>query len=193
MFNIILFGPPGSGKGTQAKKLAEAFELLHISTGDLLRSEIKNGTQLGLEAKRFIDAGELVPDQVVLGMLRSAVEKYPEAKGVIYDGFPRTIVQSEAIDAMLAEDQERINVLIALAVDEEEIVQRILERAKTSGRTDDADEDTVRARIQVYKEQTAPVFDYYDRADVAYELNGMGSIDEVYARLSKLVEQAQTA
>ena len=190
MFNIILFGPPGSGKGTQAKKLAEQFDLLHISTGDLFRFEIGNNTELGQEAQAYMDAGKLVPDELVLRMLASAVAKHPDILGVIYDGFPRTVVQAEELGNMLQHQGHAVNLLLALVVDEEEIVQRILERSKTSGRSDDADESTVRARIQVYKDQTAPVYDFYDKQGIAYEVNGIGSIDEVTSRLTRLVDVA---
>lgn len=191
MFNIILFGPPGSGKGTQAKQLSSDFDLLHISTGDLFRSEIGNQTELGKEAKGYMDAGDLVPDELVLRMLKNAVAQHPDINGVIYDGFPRTVVQAEALNEMLHQDGERVNILIALAVDEEEIVQRILERSKTSGRADDANEETVRARIKVYKEQTTPVYHFYEKLGNAYEVDGMGSIEEVYARLAGLIRTAQ--
>jgi len=191
MFNLILFGPPGSGKGTQAIKLATQYGFLHISTGDLFRAEIGGSTPLGLEAKSYMDAGKLVPDQVVLGMLKKAVDENPDIEGVIFDGFPRTIVQAKALNEMLAAKEQDLDLLIALTVDEEEIVQRILERSKTSGRVDDADEETIRERINVYHRQTSPVFDFYNELDNAYEIDGMGTIDEVFERLSGLIARAQ--
>lgn len=191
MFNLILFGPPGSGKGTQAKKLAAQYGFLHISTGDLFRAEIGGGTPLGLEAKSYMDAGKLVPDEVVLGMLKKAVDDNPDIKGVIFDGFPRTIVQAKALNEMLASKQHGLDLLISLTVNEEEIVQRILERSKTSGRVDDSNEDTIRQRIQVYHDQTSPVYDFYNELGQAYEIDGMGTIDDVFERLSGLIARAQ--
>ncbi len=191
MFNLILFGPPGSGKGTQAKKLAEQYGFLHISTGDLFRSEIGGGTPLGLEAKSYIDAGKLVPDQVTLGMLAKAVDEHPDIEGVIFDGFPRTIVQAKALNAILDEKGQDLDLLISLTVNEEEIVERILERSKTSGRVDDADEATIRKRISVYHEETSHVYDFYDELGHAYEIDGMGGIEQVFERLSGLIARTQ--
>lgn len=188
MINLILFGPPGSGKGTQAAKLIEKYNLLHISTGDLFRYEIGNETPLGLEAKSYIDKGELVPDSVTIGMLRNKVEANPDVAGYIFDGFPRTIPQSEALDILMAEMGQEISKLIMLSVDDEEIVKRLLERGKTSGRKDDADESVIRNRIQVYKENTFPVYDFYAQKGKSVKLDGVGSIAEIADRLNGQID-----
>lgn len=188
MKHIILFGPPGSGKGTQATKLAERFNLVHISTGDLFRYEIGNSTPLGLEAKSFMDKGMLVPDSITVGMLKNKVEQHPDAEGFILDGFPRTIPQAEALDEFLASREESVNGLISLNVTDEEIVGRLLERGKSSGRSDDSDESIIRNRIKVYKEQTSPVFDFYAKKDLSKKVEGMGSIEEIFDRLSTVIQ-----
>lgn len=188
MTNIILFGPPGSGKGTQAKKLADKYQFLHISTGDLFRAEIGNKTELGQKALSFINQGLLVPDEITIGMLRKKVEENHEVQGVIFDGFPRNVLQAEALDELLAERDQKIAALIALTVDDEEIINRILERAKTSGRPDDADEEIIRNRIKVYNEETAPVYKYYEEDGRSYRVNGVGSIEEIFQRLSDLID-----
>lgn len=185
MINIILFGPPGSGKGTQAKKLVEQYGLLHISTGDLFRYEMGNDTPLGKKAKSYIEKGELVPDSVTVGMLRNKVEANPDVPGYIFDGFPRTIPQSAALDELLQEKGHQVDRLIMLDVPDDEIVKRILERGKTSGRKDDLDEDIIRNRIEVYKSETSPVFDYYQQKDKSVKVNGVGSIDDIFGRLCK--------
>ena len=189
MKNLILFGPPGSGKGTQAAKLIEKYHLVHISTGDLFRYEMGNNTPLGLQAKAFRAEGKLVPDEVTIGMLRNKVEAHPEAKGFIFDGFPRTIPQAEALDALLAEMNTAIAGLIALEVDDEEIVQRILNRGITSGRPDDNDESVVRKRIQVYKNETTPVFEYYAQQDKSHSIPGVGEIEVIFDRLCSAIDQ----
>ena len=183
MLNLILFGPPGSGKGTQAAKLVEKYNLLHISTGDLFRYEIGNQTALGMEAKSYMDKGQLVPDSVTIGMLKNKVLDNPEVNGYIFDGFPRTIAQSEALDELLDELGQPITSLIALEVEEEEIVQRLLERGKSSGRPDDADEEVIRKRISVYLAQTTPVYEYYQNHGKSVCIKGMGSIEEIFAAL----------
>lgn len=188
MINLILFGPPGSGKGTQALKLVDRYELVHISTGDLFRYEMSNNTPLGLEAKAFIARGELVPDSVTIGMLRNKVEAHPEAKGFIFDGFPRTIPQAAALDALLLSKNTQVQALIALQVEEEEIVKRILLRGTTSGRTDDNDQTVVRNRIEVYKSETTPVFDYYHQKGRSHTVNGMGGVEEIFERLTGLID-----
>ena len=184
MLNIILFGPPGSGKGTQALHVVKSHGLVHISTGNLFRYEIDNGTDLGRDAQRYMDQGQLVPDTVTIGMLRAEIGRHPEAAGFIFDGFPRTVAQAEALDRLLADMGEEIRVLIALEVDEEEITRRLLERAKTSGRTDDASEETIRRRYQVYLEQTAPVYDYYDAKGKARRVHGIGEERAILERLT---------
>jgi len=189
MINLILFGPPGSGKGTQAEKLVEKFNLLHISTGDLFRYEIGNKTELGLRAKSYIDKGELVPDEVTIGMLKNKVNSNPDVKGYIFDGFPRTIKQSKALDAFLAEKGNEVSVLIALDVEEEELVQRLLKRGETSGRKDDSNEEIIRNRIKVYHKETTPVFSFYADTEKSVNISGMGSIDEIFERLCFVVTQ----
>ncbi len=189
MKNLILFGPPGSGKGTQAERLIEKYGLVHISTGDLFRYEMGNNTPLGLQAKAYMAEGRLVPDEVTIGMLRNKVEMHPEATGFIFDGFPRTIPQAEALDRLLADMGTEIAGLIALDVDEEEIVTRILNRGKSSGRPDDNDESIIRNRITVYKEQTTPVFDYYAELGKSHSIAGVGSIDDIFERLCSTIDQ----
>lgn len=188
MINLILFGPPGSGKGTQAAQLIEKYNLVHISTGDLFRYEMGNNTPLGLKAKEYMAKGELVPDSVTIGMLRNKVEAHPEARGFIFDGFPRTIPQAEALDALLTSMDTSVTMLIALHVDDEEIVQRILLRGASSGRPDDNDEAVVRKRITVYKNDTTPVFDYYDAQQKSHNVDGIGSIPEIFGRLCDLID-----
>ena len=188
MINLILFGPPGSGKGTQAAKLVERYGFLHISTGDLFRYEMGNDTPLGMEAKSYIEKGELVPDSVTVGMLRNKVEANMDVKGFIFDGFPRTIPQSEALDQLLDEKGTCVSQLIMLDVPDDEIVTRLLERGKTSGRADDTNEEIIRNRIEVYKGETAPVFDYYSQQDVAQKVWGIGSIEEIFERLCAAID-----
>lgn len=188
MTNIILFGPPGSGKGTQAAKMIEKYGLVHISTGDLFRYEMGNDTPLGQQAKAYMAKGELVPDSVTIGMLRNKVDAHPDAQGFIFDGFPRTINQAQALDALLTEKNAAIDALIALQVDDEEIVKRIKNRGATSGRADDNDEQIIRNRIQVYKNETTPVFDYYDRQGKSHSINGIGQIDEIFDLISGVID-----
>lgn len=185
--NLILFGPPGSGKGTQAVSIANRFELIHISTGDLFRYELGNNTPLGQEARSYMNKGQLVPDDVTIRMLKKRMNEFPEAKGFIFDGFPRTIPQAEALDQLLAEMGESISALIALSVEEDEIVHRLLERGKISGREDDANEEVIRNRIHVYHQNTAPVYSHYDNLGLAQEISGMGTIGEIGNRLESLV------
>lgn len=189
MINLILFGPPGSGKGTQAAKLVDQYNLLHISTGDLFRYEIGNDTPLGLKAKSYMSKGELVPDEVTIGMLRNKVEANPDVQGYIFDGFPRTIPQAAALDNLLAEMAQEVTGLIALSVDDEEIVKRLLDRGKTSGRSDDTDESIIRNRIDVYKSETSPVFDFYAKKDKSQTVDGIGSIDEIFGRLCVAIDE----
>lgn len=191
MKNIILFGPPGSGKGTQAKKLQERFNLLHISTGDLFRSEIKENTRLGKLAQTYMSKGKLVPDEVTIGMLENIIDRNLGIQGFIFDGFPRTIEQAEALDSILKKRNTAIFKLLALTVTDEEIINRIKERAKTSGRTDDSDENIIQNRIDVYNNSTQPVYDYYDRLEKAQAVNGMGSIAEIHERLASCIVEEE--
>ena len=189
MISIVMFGPPGSGKGTQAAKLVDKYNLLHISTGDLFRYEMGNDTELGKLAKDYIKKGELVPDEVTVGMLRNKVEANLEVAGYIFDGFPRTVPQAKALDHLLAEHGQEVSALLMLDVDDEEIVKRILERGKTSGRPDDNDEAIIRNRINVYKSETTPVYDFYAQSDKSAKIDGMGSIDDIFDRLCQQVDQ----
>lgn len=188
MLNIVLFGPPGAGKGTQATRLVEKFNLVHLSTGDIFRANIKEETELGTLAKQYIDKGELVPDEVTIGMLESEVEKTESAKGFIFDGFPRTTFQAEALDKFLDDKRTEITVMLALDVDDDELVKRILNRAKDSGRADDADESIIRNRIEVYNKHTAVVADFYEAKNKFKKIDGIGSIDEISERLYKAIE-----
>jgi len=186
---LVFFGPPGSGKGTQAAKMIDKYGLVHISTGDLFRYEMGNNTPLGLEAKSYMAKGELVPDSVTIGMLRNKVEAHPDAAGFIFDGVPRTIPQAEALDEMLAEKGSSVHALIALQCDDEEIIQRIKKRGETSGRPDDNDENIIRNRIQVYKNETTPVFDFYAGHGKSHSIVGIGDIEEIFDRISAVVDQ----
>lgn len=178
MFNLILFGPPGSGKGTQSAFLIDTYGLNHLSTGDLLRSEIGNETALGLEAKKYMDAGQLVPDEVVIGMIGSKIDENPEAKGFIFDGFPRTTAQAAALDSLLAARNTNIATLLALDVPEEELKKRLILRGEISGRSDDNQEVIVK-RIAEYKSKTEPVANYYANNGKLVKINGLGSIEEI--------------
>jgi adenylate kinase len=188
MIHLILFGPPGAGKGTQAQALVDHFKFMHISTGDLLRSEIASQTELGLEAKRFIDAGELVPDETVIGMIRILLERICTVPGVIYDGFPRTVAQAIELDKMLTSCKEGITALLSLEVPHDELVKRLLLRGESSGRTDDADVATIENRITVYEAKTQPLIDYYSKLGKYHPIEGVGTIEEISGRLIKAVE-----
>lgn len=189
MTNLVLFGPPGAGKGTQANFLKEKYDLVHISTGDVFRNNIKNETALGMLAKSYMDKGELVPDQVTIDMLNAEVEKNADAKGFIFDGFPRTNAQAQALDKLMEAKDSQINAMIALEVDDEILVQRLLERGKTSGRADDADESIIRNRIKEYYKKTAILKDFYSAQSKFYGVDGVGSIEEITERLSKVIDQ----
>ncbi|MDI3318723.1 adenylate kinase [Pinibacter soli] len=189
MFNLILFGPPGSGKGTQSEKLIEKFGLKHLSTGDLLRGEIAAQTALGLEAKKLMDQGQLVPDEVVVGMIRSALENNPQAKGFLFDGFPRTKEQSVALDKLLSEKSAAINVVLALDVTEDELIKRLLNRGLTSGRTDDVNEEIIKNRIAEYHKKTSAVADHYKQFDKVVHVKGEGSVDDIFGALSGEIEK----
>ena len=191
MLNIVLFGPPGAGKGTQSQRLVDTFNLVHLSTGDIFRFNIKNETDLGKLAKSYIDKGNLVPDEVTINMLEAEAEKYPEAKGYIFDGFPRTTAQAQALDKFLESKDTSITLMLALIVDEEELTKRLLLRGKDSGRADDTDENIIRNRINVYNEQTAVAADYYANQNKYHGIDGVGSIDDIFNRLkSIIVEQS---
>ena len=185
--NIVLFGPPGAGKGTQSKFLTERYGLQHLSTGDLLRAEIHAETPLGLQAQELMSAGELVPDEVVIGMIRNRLEDSPDAKGFIFDGFPRTRAQAEALDATLVKIGSGITLMLALEVEEEELVKRLLGRGATSGRPDDKSEDVVRKRIREYEEKTAPLKDYYRGQGKFRSIDGMGGIADITTRLTTAI------
>ncbi|MBV7528775.1 adenylate kinase [Chitinophaga sp. sic0106] len=189
MVNLILFGPPGSGKGTQSAKIIDKYGLLHLSTGDLLRSEIGNKTPLGLEAQKFMDQGLLVPDEVVIGMISSKLDANPDARGFIFDGFPRTTAQAEALDKLLALKKTAISVVLSLEVPEEELIKRLLNRGLTSGRSDDANEDVVKARIVEYHNKTAPVADHYAKFGKFKKIKGDGSVEEIFDLLSKEIDE----
>ena len=189
MFNLILFGPPGSGKGTQSEKLINKYGLKHLSTGDLLRSEIAAKTPLGLEAKSVMEKGQLVPDEVVIGMISSALEANPQASGFLFDGFPRTEAQSEALDKLLKLNNAEINVVLALTVSEEELVKRLLNRGLTSGRSDDTNEEVIRARIEEYHNKTSVVADYYGKFDKVVRIKGEGSVDDIFAALTSAIDE----
>jgi adenylate kinase len=193
MFNLILFGPPGSGKGTQSQKIIEHYGLIHLSTGDLLRREIAAKTPLGMEAARLMERGQLVPDEVVIGMIDSSLEKNPAAKGFLFDGFPRTLAQAEALDKLLALKKTSITKVLALDVSEEELVRRLLNRGATSDRPDDRDESIIRRRFQVYKNETEVVGQHYKDLQKFEVLKGEGSVDEIFAALRSSIEKELAA
>ena len=189
MTNIVLFGPPGAGKGTQAEVLKVKYQLVHISTGDVFRFNIKNQTQLGTLAKSYMDKGHLVPDGVTIKMLKAEVEKNPEANGFVFDGFPRTAAQAEALAILMEEKSSQINAMVALEVDDEVLVGRLLERGKTSGRADDADEAIIRERVAEYYRKTDVLKDFYKAKDRYFGVNGVGNIQEITARLSEVFDR----
>ena len=192
MLNLILFGPPGSGKGTQAAKLLDKYNLFHISTGDMFRYELSNNTELGQLARSYMEKGQLVPDSVTISMLQKRVEDNPGVKGFIFDGFPRTPTQAEALDSFLAERGESITGLIELLVNENEIVKRILLRGASSGRADDNDESIIRNRFTVYRNETTPVGEHYAALRKAYKIEGVGSIDDIFRKLCATIDALAT-
>ncbi|MEK9583811.1 MAG: adenylate kinase [Flavobacteriaceae bacterium] len=188
MKNIVLFGKPGAGKGTQASVLKEKFELVHISTGDVFRYNISNQTELGTLAKSYMDKGELVPDSVTINMLADEVDRsIAEAKGYIFDGFPRTTAQAEALDTLLSEKGMQVDATIALEADEDELTARLLERGKTSGRTDDTDEAKIRTRFAEYNAKTAPLIEFYEKQNKLHSVNGIGEIDQITERIASII------
>ncbi len=188
MLNIVLFGPPGAGKGTQAEMLIDKYQLVHLSTGDILRGEIKAKTDLGIQAKSFMDKGELVPDSVVVGMIESKIDANASAKGFIFDGFPRTTAQAKALDAMLEKKETPISIMLALFVDDDELIKRLLMRGKNSGRADDQDKSIIEKRISVYNKDTAPVIDFYNEKNKYVSVDGVGSIDQIFGRLCNAID-----
>lgn len=189
MFNLILFGPPGSGKGTQAEKITKKYNLHHISTGDLFRCEMKNGSNLGKEVQQYLDNGQLVPDEITIKMLNKKIKSFKDSHGFLLDGFPRNTAQAESLDNLFKELKTDINLLIALEVGEEEIVTRIMNRAKTSGRVDDTKEEIIRNRFKIYKDFTQNVFGYYKAKNKAKSVNGIGDIEAVFNRLCCAIDE----
>ncbi|PWA04448.1 adenylate kinase [Flavobacterium psychrotolerans] len=189
MINIVLFGKPGAGKGTQAEFLKEKYNLTHISTGDVFRYNLKNNTELGKLVRGYMDAGDLVPDELTIKMLQEEVEKHPDTKGFLFDGFPRTLDQASALDRFLATKNWEVTATVALEADNEILIQRLLERGKTSGRIDDQDEEKIRNRYQEYNEKTAPLMEYYNKQNKFHPVNGIGSIAEITERLSQVIEK----
>ncbi len=187
MLNIILFGPPGAGKGTQSEFLINKFGLLHISTGDILRSEIAKETELGIKAKMLIDKGELVSDEIVIEMIKSKISSSDGIKGIIFDGFPRTVTQAEALDILLKENNTTVSGMLALEVDNKELIDRLLERGKMSGRSDDQDISIIENRIEIYHKKTAPLINYYSRQGKYYPIKGVGSIEEIAQNLCEVI------
>ena len=188
MLNIVLLGPPGAGKGTQSEKVLKKYNLVHLSTGDLFRLHLNNETTLGLEAKKYMNKGDLVPDEIVIGMVEDKINKSSNVIGFVFDGFPRTINQAIALDNMLEKKNIPIKQMIALKVDEKELIKRIQNRAKTSGREDDKSIDKINNRIQVYNQETKPVADYYKKHDKYSEVDGIGEIDEIFIKLCSKID-----
>ena len=183
MLNIVIFGAPGSGKGTQSERIVEKYGINHISTGDVLRAEIKNGTELGKTAKGYIDQGQLIPDELMIDILASVFDSFKDSKGVIFDGFPRTIAQAEALKKMLAERGQDVSVMVDLEVPEDELMVRLIKRGKDSGRADD-NEETIKKRLHVYHSQTAPLIDWYKNEKKYQHINGLGTMEGIFADLS---------
>ncbi len=188
MLNIVIFGAPGSGKGTQSERIVEKFGINHISTGDVLRKEIKNGTELGMTAKYFIDQGQLLPDDVIINMLASTLDGLKDSKGVIFDGFPRTVAQAEALKKMLAERGQEVSVMLDLEVPEDELMDRLIKRGQMSGRADD-NEETIKKRLVVYNEQTTPLIDWYKNDSKYQHINGLGTMEGIFAEIAEVIEK----
>jgi adenylate kinase len=189
MLNIVLFGPPGAGKGTQAQFLVDHFKLEHLSTGDLLRGQIARKTQLGIRAQEIMERGELVTDEVVIGMIETILQEAAGSKGFIFDGFPRTVAQAEALDIMLGHHDTFIAGMLALEVEKQELIDRLLERGKTSGRPDDADVSVIENRINIYNQKTTPLIDFYKAQDKYFPVKGMGTIEDIANRLKSVIEK----
>ncbi len=192
MINLILFGPPGSGKGTQAQKLVEKYDITHLSTGDMFRYELGNNTPLGQLAKSYMDKGQLVPDSVTIAMLKQRMESGIIKNGFILDGFPRNIAQADALAELLETKDLKITAFLSLVVNDEELVNRLLRRGKSSGRADDVNEGIIRHRMKVYQDETTPVYAYYDRQGLALQINGMGTVDEIFEELCLLIDDRYT-
>jgi len=187
MLNIVIFGAPGSGKGTQSEKIVEKYGINHISTGDVLRSEIKNGTELGKTAKSYIDQGQLIPDSLMVDILASVFDSFEDSKGVIFDGFPRTIAQAEALKQMLKDRGQDVSVMLDLEVPEDELMTRLIKRGKESGRADD-NEETIKKRLVVYHSQTAPLIDWYKEDGKYQHINGLGELDRIFADICEAID-----
>ena len=188
MLNIVIFGAPGSGKGTQSERIVEKYGINHISTGDVLRAEIKNGTELGKTAKGYIDQGQLIPDELMIDILASVFDSFKDSKGVIFDGFPRTIAQADALKTMLAERGQDVSVMVDLDVPEEELMVRLIKRGKDSGRADD-NEETIKKRLHVYHSQTAPLIDWYKNEKKYQHINGLGTMEGIFAEICEAVDK----
>ena len=186
--NIVIFGAPGSGKGTQSERIVEKYGINHISTGDVLRAEIKNGTELGKTAKGYIDQGQLIPDELMIDILASVFDSFKDSKGVIFDGFPRTIAQAEALKKMLAERGQDVSVMVDLEVPEDELMVRLIKRGKDSGRADD-NEETIKKRLHVYHSQTAPLIDWYKNERKYQHINGLGTMEGIFAEICEAIDK----
>lgn len=193
MLNLVLFGPPGAGKGTQSEKLLEKYGLVHLSTGDILRGEMKAGTELGVKAKSLIEAGNLVPDSVVIGMIGNKISENLDGNGFIFDGFPRTQAQAEALDKLLEKKGTGVSVMLSLEVNEAELVSRLLERGKISGRADDANEETIKNRIGVYNKETSVLIDYYSAQKKQIGIQGIGEIEEIFEKLCTAIDSIKVS
>ncbi|MCF8233476.1 MAG: adenylate kinase [Bacteroidales bacterium] len=188
MFNLIIFGPPGSGKGTQSKKITEKYNIKHISTGDILRNEVKQQTELGMKAQKLMEKGELVPDELLIKILHSVMDKNKETAGFIFDGFPRTLVQAKELDKLMEQIDDSIDLVISLEVPDDEVVSRLLKRAEIEGRKDD-NRITIGNRLNVYKEQTSPLLDYYAEANKLEKVDGVGTVDEIFNSICKVIDK----